>query len=240
MSDKEFVDFAREYYSSNHAYINEATQGQHNVQLWHLLRIGLPTASVAHRIFTRMKRITKQLPKLNDPTCLIRDMIIPSSYQSPAMKKGQQMEEYISQLYLNEMIKMNKTNCKLHNYGLKIFKEFGLMAGSVDRLFSCDSEDIRVVEIKCVKSIAKHGCMKNGKLKENHPYFYQIQINLGVHNLKNAHFVIFEDDKTFLITDVIFEPDLFKSIVTTCTSFFTDYILHYIKHPGDIKDLRKT
>ena len=239
MDKQGFVNFARVYYASHDALINEATEGQHNVRLWHLLRIGLPTASIAHRIVTRMRRITKQLPNLNDPTRLIRDIIVPSTFQSPAMQKGQQMEEYISQLYLKEMMKRNKTNCKLHKCGLKVHKDFGLIAGSVDRLFTCDSEDMRVVEIKCVKSIEKHGCIKNNELKENHQYFYQLQVNMGVHNLKNSHFVIFENDENFLIIEVDFKKDLFESIVNTCTSFFTDYLLHYIKHPEDLNELRK-
>ena len=103
-----------------------------------------------------------------------------------AMKHGLSLEPVAKKSYVDKMKKSHKkfnaTDSGLTLHNLKPF-----VGASADLEISCDCCGIGLCEIKCPETIKNESptednlaYVKNGKVNENHQYFYQIQGQMGV------------------------------------------------------------
>ena len=82
-------------------------------------------------------------------------------------------------------------------HGLFVCEKLPYLAASPDGLVECDCCDRRVLELKCpyclkseVKSIKDVPYLKDGCLKEDHDYYYQMQMQMLCTKTKYADFFV--------------------------------------------------
>ena len=97
--------------------------------------------------------------------------------------------------------KLNHKNLTVKQCGFLVKYTHPYCGASSDNIVSCTCHNERVLEIKCphnYKNELKH-CRNDkrfplnpdGSLKENHLYYFRIQMQMFIHNLNNGHFLIF-------------------------------------------------
>ena len=126
-------------------------------------------------------------------------------------------------------------NVRFHSAGLTLYKDAPYIGGSPDGLISCDccSETV-LLEVKCPFRLAQTG-ISNWKLLEyldecqtlrrNHTYFHQINLYLGIFDLKKAHFIIYAKGK--VISQIIhFDKEFFDFQIRNLKEYYlTQYLL---------------
>ena len=214
--------------------INHATTDQAKSTTWHTQRHFRITASNIHNVFTKMKKVeqkkkvaTESLVKILSGTG--------SSFVSDDMRYGTALESEARHQFEKKLKKDGHKNLSVKACGLIIHKQYQFIAASPDGLVSCSCCAERPLEIKCPStlvgidpSIQLHSCLgKTGGsifLKQNHPYFSQIQTEMAVTGSAYGDFVIYS--RAGMYHEVVpFKPDHFDALLQASARFFDMYLL---------------
>ncbi|XP_060594190.1 uncharacterized protein LOC132748587 [Ruditapes philippinarum] len=128
-------------------------------------------------------------------------------------------------------MKQTHTNLLIQQSGLWINPKYPFIGASPDGLVSCDCCGEGVVEIKCPYcakgkklSEAKLNYLSEGKLKENHRYFYQVQTQLIVTEREFCDFVVWSEQDIDVIR-IELNENTETEIITKSKEFFIQVIL---------------
>ncbi|XP_059090826.1 uncharacterized protein LOC131886483 [Tigriopus californicus] len=155
---------------------------------WHIERASRLTASVAHKVANGKKEETRVKYFTAKP---------PSSLR--ALQYGRDHEEKAREVFEHQ------TGLRVTNVGLCIKSNEPWLACSPDGLMQENDGSIALLEIKCPISCEKGDIVvdyiQNNSLKQQHPYFTQVQTSLYVLNLTKCYFFVFSevDSKLFTI-----------------------------------------
>lgn len=214
--------------------LNSATITQSNSEKWKEHRRGRVTASIFHRICLRTKSLRKSSKE--DPSSVIKTVMgSTQSVQTKSMKHGISTEPIAKRAY-NSTMKRQHTCLTSQDTGMFVLKEKPFISVSPDLLVQCKCCGEGLCEIKCPDSIK--GLKPSPEnvpyisvsddntisLKKNHPYFYQIQGQMGVTGRHYCDFFVF----TFhghICVRVMFNESFFSEMIEDITWFWEKYII---------------
>jgi hypothetical protein len=187
------------------AVLEESTRNQADSDLWHTQRTGRITASTVHSIKTKVEK-----NKLQDVESTLKKLFGQQDISNlPAVKYGCHNEPIAADWYYQEHSKKHQ-NMKISKCGLFVMPASIYVAASPDRLVSCDCCGEGLLEMKCPYSIAGQN-FKDGvtldylskidgtyQLKQTHPYYSQVQQQMGVTGRKWCDFMVFTKEDYFL------------------------------------------
>lgn len=217
--------------------LEEHTQGQNISDNWKSHRVGRITASSIHRVLTKVKTLERQKDSINTVSLVKQLTEPPSSHEkcTPAMKYGQEMEDEARAMYIKEMKNSNHKDINVKKCGLFISKNRFYIGASPDGLVNCSCCDMGLVEIKCPFSIANESPTESNltylqkiteeelKLKLNHPYFSQVQAQMGVTGRPWCDFFVYTRHG-FHLERIMFDSNLWQQLVGAADYFFTNYV----------------
>ena len=146
-------------------------------------------ASHFHRICSRMNTLFK-IPDEN-PHNLLRSLLYSKPFESEETKHEKSMEPHAIQKFISKNKRLHK-NFNVSEIGLVLMEENPFIAASPDSNVGCCCCRSGLLEVKCPSSIKREKpshenlnfltLRENDKatLKQNHPYFYQLQGQMGV------------------------------------------------------------
>lgn len=167
-----------------------------------------------------------------------------SSVVTPAMSWGIKNEKKAMEAY--ETIKTSKTHkaVEIDGCGLFVDKKNSWLAASPDGIVkdAGTGKPLGVVEVKCpykhrnrtVTEACKDTtfCLdKEGdsyELKKSHPYYGQVQCQMGVTGLKKADLVVHTNKETAVVP-VDFDPAFWKSTVPKLEKFYADAVVPHLQ-----------
>ena len=103
--------------------------------------------------------------------------------------------------YFAETQNAHHDNLIVNETAFKVHTEYPCIGGSLDGIVTCSCHEIRGLEIKCPYNYQK-GLVnrdedrtfpidRSNSIKKNHPYYYQIQLQMSVCKLSKIDFFIF-------------------------------------------------
>lgn len=178
--------------------IEKRTRQQSANSLWHKIRNSRITASICHNIVQTTKA-------QNYCVSYARNHILNKPINSAAIKWGKSKEK----LALEEH--NNSQNVKFQSCGIFIDKVYNFLAASPDGI---NSTKTKVIEIKCPYSIRTElpenaSYIEFGKLKRNHPYYTQVQVQMHVTGVHLCDFVVWTTKGT-LVDEIKYDADFMK------------------------------
>ncbi|XP_053168488.1 uncharacterized protein LOC128352187 [Hemicordylus capensis] len=224
------------------AEIERVTRGQRTNPEWHKWRENRITASVAPRIASS-KFANGRSSEV--PQSYLKAVVESgSTVQTPAMSWGIRNEKKAVEAY--EALKSSKANkpVKVDDCGLFIDKSKAWLAASPDGIVreADTGKELGVLEVKCPykhrdKTMTeackdKAFCLeKEGdsfSLKKTHPYYTQVQCQMGVTGLGKADLVVHTNKET-VITPVDFDPAFWETTVSKLEKFYTDAVVPHLE-----------
>ncbi|XP_054840043.1 uncharacterized protein LOC129332807 [Eublepharis macularius] len=228
------------------AEIESKTRGQRTNPEWYKWRENRITASVAPKI-ANSKFVNGRSSEV--PQSYLKAVVDSgSSVMTPAMSWGVRNEKKAVQAY--EALKSTKTkSVTVDNCGIFIDKDKSWLAASPDGIVreAKTGKPLSVLEVKCPykhrdKTVTdackdKDFCLKKEgesySLKKNHPYYTQVQCQMGVTGLKKADFVVHTNKET-AIAPVDFDPVFWDSTVPKLEKFYTDAVVPHLEQKQNV------
>ena len=159
-------------------------------------------------------------------------------FQSEATLYGIQYEKHALKQVESEF-QQNHINCELVSCGLFRHSKYPFLGATPDGLLNCDCCTGYVVEVKCpykcrnadileLIETDKQFCLtridSNFFLKKNHPYFYQIQLQMFLTNRRKCIFAVWSP--RLMITEIIdVDIEFLKEKLSVAESFFKYAVL---------------
>lgn len=172
-----YNEFKKAYCQENYETLASVTSDQSLSKAWKLHRFGRITASNFHEVLHRRASNTSN-------SLLFKIMGYTNPPTLPAMTYGREKEDIARNYYL-EVMKKEHLNFTLKTSGLHIDADHPHLGASPDGLVKCDCHGEGLIEIKCPykyrfgfvewQSDAQFPIDENGKLKNTHKYFTQVQ-----------------------------------------------------------------
>ncbi|XP_071799977.1 uncharacterized protein [Asterias amurensis] len=189
--------------------VAEETVKQSKSPKWWNYRSGRITASIAHDCALKVKD-SEVKGRYN--SVLSRIMGYGGKVTSKSLAWGKQREKVARKVYVKNEKKNHKA-FQISDTGVNIHPDIPYLAGSPDGLIKCKCHGMGVLEVKNpythrLKTIADYAmqsgsCLVNDdhgiRLKRNHPYYTQVQVQMFVTKTTYADFVV----KTALINNSI-------------------------------------
>ncbi|CAN7983492.1 unnamed protein product [Ixodes hexagonus] len=231
VSDEGFYKAIQEMFSKAVVeQIATLTIQQAESPLWMEYRTGLITASVAYSVYTRVKTLrTKMGP--HDLRPLFKLLMRESTFQSAAMARGSQDESTAKRKYLEESTHANLT---IQESGLLIMKSEPCVGASPDGIVTCDCCERRVIEVKCTNGMQGFKSREMMKSSENHMlkktsrYYCQVQVQMGVAQVRSTDFFVYQDEHTHILFSVPFDEVFFRDVIERAVFFFKEYMIPLI------------
>ena len=233
ISSDNYKEILKEIYNSDMIKeIEEITLGQSENPDWFAHRKGRITAS----LFSSVKHFRFTDQKENYISKIIMGKT--KTITTPSLSFGVVNEPLARQQYF-EKYKQGHGKANLRTCGLFIDPNFPYLGTSPDGIIQCKCCGEGLVEIKCSfvhkNKNPKDACLddhyhvyldenENVRLKVESPWYLQIQGQLGVCQKQWCDFVFFTK-KGFIVDRIIFDEELFKSVVSKATTFFETYII---------------
>ncbi|XP_005051263.1 PREDICTED: uncharacterized protein LOC101821607 [Ficedula albicollis] len=221
--------------------VEKETRGQRENPKWYELRENRITASVAPKIanskFANSK--TDEVPK-----SYLKEVVgSGSKVQTPAMSWGIRNEKVAVEAYKQKSQKGGKP-VQVEDCGLFIHPEKQWLAASPDGIIKdpATGKDLGLLEVKCpykhrnrtVREACKDKdfCLEvNGDsyaLKKNHPYFTQVQCQLGTTGFQRADFVVHTKKETAVVP-VEFDGEFWGKTVPKLEKFYTEAVIPHLE-----------
>ncbi|KAH3777905.1 hypothetical protein DPMN_179353 [Dreissena polymorpha] len=219
--------------SSEHVKnVEAATREQSGTKLWHDFRAGRVTASVC-------KQVCATDPG-NPSQSLIMNICYPASKKldTDATRWGSKNEKVAKERFLRAILAEGlHENVELRDCGLYLSEEKPHLAATPDAILSCNCCEKSVVEVKCPYN--QRNSMLDGQLKDfylkpdetgkllldkKHPYYYQVQTQLGVTKLKSAYFIVMTEVDIHM-EQIMFDEQLWEEICVRTEKIFKVAIL---------------
>jgi putative phage-type endonuclease len=215
--------------------IEESTKYQAKNELWHNYRKGIITASNAHRVKTAM--VGMQAGKSPNVSNLLSTLLGKSFKGNKATDYGNKFEPVALRKFEDDMKKCH-VNAKAKESGLYLHS-VGFLGASPDGIFYCDCCEKSLIEIKCPYTLAasnprydfeKTSFLKkvgdNIKLNQNHKYYTQVQVQMGVTNIHKTHFIVWSPI-SYLHEIIEFDPNFWDHLFQNICLFFENFLGPY-------------
>eukprot|EP00795_Rhopilema_esculentum_P010025 gene10025-18655_t len=175
-------------------YIESATRSQSKSLVWHEIRVGRITASLAHDVLH--SKIDKPAKSLVLKICGKSKPL-----NVPSVLWGQESESKALKKY-QEQLKTLHTNVMVSRCGLMLDQEHTFLGASADAIGHCDCHGDFLIEVKCPYTHRdktnitqclgdKKFCLDNDlELKSSHRYYTQVQMQMQIYGYKVCHFVV--------------------------------------------------
>ncbi|KAM7043849.1 uncharacterized protein M8220_006667 isoform 1-T2 [Acridotheres tristis] len=225
--------------------VEKETRGQRENPKWYEARKNHITASVAPKIansrFANSK--TDEVPK-----SYLKEVVgSGSKVQTPAMSWGIRNEKVAVEAYKEKSQKGGKP-VQVEDCGLFIHPEKQWLAASPDGIIKdpATGKDLGLLEVKCpykhrnrtVRAACKYKdfCLEvdgdSYALKKNHPYFTQVQCQLGTTGFQRADFVVHTNKETAVVP-VEFDGEFWGKTVPKLEKFYTEAVIPYLEQKAD-------
>lgn len=223
------------------------TRNQSASRQWFDYRAGRITAS-------NMKSVCTTDPKAPSRNLVKKVCYLQKGFENEATRWGLQNEGNAKQ-ELVKFCKISHENVQLSDSGLHIPTDFPFIAASPDGMITCDCCGSFCVEVKC--PFSKKGEMisdnipylercQDGqlRLKKSHPYYFQVQTQLGVTKTECCYFVVWTGADVH-IEEITFNPDMWADMCRVSEGLFKTAILpelvgkFYSRLPGSAVQLDK-
>lgn len=215
--------------------IEQKTIGQFENLDWFRSKKGRISASIA-----------KECCGQGNPAAKIKKVItvgkVGGKGRGPHMAYGIEHEDIAAEMF-EQKLKAENHEVNLRKCGLFISIENPVLAASPDRVGTIDGEEV-VVEIKCLSASRdtdpKSAATKKQKdsnfafrlidnqlqVKQNHRYFFQVQMQMAVSRRQHAYMVIFTNESTPVeYTKVPFDEEFWAETQQKLLDFHSQYIL---------------
>ena len=211
--------------------IEQATIGQHLNVKWFKERCGRLTASKAKRYCGK-----------GNPSPMLRSILS----AAPTMTRTTGHMAYDIEHEDTAVVKyVDDATVPLciHECGLFVDTQNGQLAASPDRIATIDGEEL-VIEVKCLSSCRtmsprdafklKQGesgfafmLVNNGvSLKDKHPYYYQVQMQMGVTGLTQCHLIIFTSPEHDICTcEIPFDNLFWENMKAKLLDFHASFVV---------------
>ncbi|KAM4894845.1 uncharacterized protein FYW23_006887 isoform 1-T2 [Sylvia borin] len=221
--------------------VEKETRGQRENPKWYEWRENRITASVAPKIanskFANSK--TDEVPK-----SYLKEVVSSGSkVQTPAMTWGIRNEKVAVEAYKQKSQKGGKP-VQVEDCGLFIHPEKNWLAASPDGIIkdAATGKDLGLLEVKCpykhrnrtVREACKDKdfCLEvdgdSYALKKNHPYFTQVQCQLGTTGFQRADFVVHTNKETAVVP-VEFDREFWGQTVPKLEKFYTEAVIPHLE-----------
>ena len=220
--------------------IEQATRGQSDNPIWHLMRKHVISGSKAHDVKTKMDAWKRK----NDASIVsfvpLFDKIAGRSYlnpELPALQYGKAKEKYAIINFETEF-RNTHTQVKVLDCGVFLIQDMPYVGASPDAIVMCDCCGIACLEVKCPFSIrdlspldskAKLPYLVRGEksiyLNRKHKYYTQCQMEMAASQCKKCYFYVWTPHGSFtecLEMDEVLWKD---SLEPYFRNFYTE---HYI------------
>lgn len=215
--------------------IEQATRLQAASPEWFCHRRGRISASVAHRILTKSRKIAAGTSA--DFSCLVRDIIKDSSNSGcnvPSLQYGRQNEPLAVEMYA-VCQKAQHSDLLVTNCGLFVLPDVIYMCATPDRLVQCKCCGKGLLEVKCPISSMdmdpNDACLPyleniagTLKLKRSHEYYTQVQMQMAVTRREWCDFFVYSPHG-YVRDRIYFDQDFFAVVKDSCVQFFIAHIL---------------
>ena len=208
--------------------INSATLEQASSDIWHNQRHGRITASIFHRVASRARTLEKDE---NTDLTSIMDTILgnKATIMTVAMKHGLSLEPVAKKSYTKSMKKVHRKFISSES-GLRIHATHPYLGASPDLLVKCDCCGEGLCEIKCPETLKETEptadnvkCIVEVKgkavLDQKHPYYTQIQGQMGILGRKYCDLYIFSLHGSLTVR-VDFSSEFWTTLETNLSSFW--------------------
>jgi hypothetical protein len=200
---------------------------------WQRQRLGRITATHFHRVNSWMTNSFTKIDKNADS--LVNSLTVNSSIKTPSMKHGISCEPLAKSQY-KQIQKKSHSKFKTSNTGLALLTDKPFIGASPDLIVSCRCHGEGLCEIKCPSSIkdlvptlSNIPYLKQGdkpgeiQLKQTHPYYYQVQGQMGVTGLQYCDFFVYTSHG-YLLTRIVFDSVLWGKMLENLTKFWTTFV----------------
>jgi hypothetical protein len=225
------------YSTSQRANVEILTRGQADNARWFQYRKGMVTASRFHSVYTRMKSV--QAARADDASSLVRAVMGETTFTgNMATEYGRKHERQALKDYAHKYeVVWGHRNVQVRtNCGLHVDTECAVIGASPDAIVSCDCCGPHLVEVKCPSSIAdgdpyedwaKTSFMCSSgddiSLKRTHPYYTQVQGQMGVCQFQRCAFVVWT--ATDVLAEVIdFDATYWSGVKERLCLFFDRFL----------------
>ena len=178
-------------------YIYNVTKKQSKSTIWHEMRTGRITASVAHDVLhTNMENPSKSLILRICQESKLKTTKVPS------LRWGIDHEKVALEEY-KLLLSTEHTHYEIKDCGLRLCLELPFIGASPDGIFMCTCHDYQyIIEIKCPYSMRDTDSLedaiqctqffidKEKHLKNGHRYYTQIQLQLFVFDMDKCELVV--------------------------------------------------
>ncbi|XP_054760455.2 uncharacterized protein LOC129266641 [Lytechinus pictus] len=191
-SADEFLDRLPIYSANIVSSIKRATRGQSENQNWHEQRIRRVTGSLSHSVMTRGRKLSLNIePKSDSLIKKITGQDSSEKFDLPSLKYGKELEPEAREKYAKQQ-RSHHAGLIVQEGGLFVDQDKVFLAASPDGLVSCECCGKGLVEIKCPFSIAHTAPSVENisymrdtsdgppSLQKNHPYYSQVQFQMGI------------------------------------------------------------
>ena len=211
--------------------IEQETIGQHQNVKWFKERCGRLTASKAKRYCGK-----------GNPSLMLRSILSSAATMTRTtghMSYGIENEDAAVVKYVDAAT----VSLSIRECGLFVDTQNGQLAASPDRIATIDGEEL-VIEVKCLSSCRtmspldaiklKQGesgfafkLVNNGvSLKDKHPYYYQVQMQMGVTGLTQCHLIIFTSPEHDICTcEIAFDNLFWENMKAKLLDFHASFVI---------------
>ena len=196
---------------------------------WFFYRKGLITGTITCRVSNSVK---KGISSDTVNASISKREYLPLYY--PAVVWGRDSEELGIAAFIKTMKPLHY-NLKVSRAGLRLDESDHFIGASIDGLVECSCCESAILEVKCPYSIRDGTVADNGKnlqyltddlkLKQNHPYYYQLQTYLGVYKCKLGYFCVYTP-RDVLILRIDFDENFWKNLKKDLRTYYEH---HYLK-----------
>eukprot|EP00794_Sanderia_malayensis_P012122 gene12122-13374_t len=234
--EQELVKALKNFTSREVEAIERATQGQNSNEAWKLQRTGRITASMSHHVMTKVQSLNRATKNSANCTSLLQSICRPSSSSKsiPACRYGNQMENEARENYKKIAKKIHK-NLQVHSCGMFVIFDAAYIGASPDGVVECNCCNKGLLEIKCPFKIAHEApsvsnlsyihTKEDGavELSRSHPYYSQMQHQMGVTKLPWCDFFVYTRHGHYL-ERVLFDQERWIKLKDAADSFFTNFV----------------
>ena len=252
VSQNDFISVATQAISADAvSALSDATTGQGDSDMWFEQRAGRITASILSEVVKKVSD-TGVISHRNN-SLLKKIMNYESrSFYSPAIHWGKYNEQFAK----DKFFKLNRRkhrNLQLKQCGLILFDKNPIFAGTPDSLLICQCCGTYPLEVKnpykyrnlSINKLAEQpdSCLHfdqlgQVKLKEHHPYYYQVQAQILAAHSQMGYFAIKTASQynNFHHEKISFNPSFTEGAIRKSTIFFEKVVIPEIYH-GTIKKI---
>lgn len=209
-------------------------------ELWHAEHVGRITSSVVHRV-VKMRRTTAPDKLVSSLLGLDGGHCPKSLNASDPRQHGHEMEGKARQAYLELQAERGQP-VQVEEHGLFVSSKHPYLAASTDGIVTTASGDRGVLEIKCpvadvpvdvLPSVRKTFCLEQSgdslRLKRNHQYHSQLQMEMAITGCAWADFVVFvqhgEEDASIHVERIEFDSAMWSQCLGLLEKFYIEYVV---------------